>query len=121
MTIIDPYHRRINITRIIDGDTIEVVVDLGFRTHGIHRVRLLGVDAPEKFSGDQTTREAGKAAHAWVSQWLLDHNHKPETWPYIMRSEKADSFGRYLGWITCSQDHVLNEDIIASGHAIPYT
>lgn len=105
-------------TRVIDGDTVEVVVDVGFHVARTERVRLLGVDTPELFRGSVEEREKGRAAREFTESWFDVHQHEGINWPFFMRSEKGDSFGRWLGSIECCEGHKLADDLISSGHAV---
>jgi micrococcal nuclease len=113
------YEYRCDVTRVIDGDTVEVEIDLGFYLTAKHRVRLLGVDAPELFSG--TDREAGAAAKTFVEGWV-GRKKAGLRYPFRIRTEKADSFGRWLGNLTAIGDDpataaTLSEELVEHGHA----
>lgn len=112
----DPYIRRCALLRVIDGDTLRLHVDLGWNVFSDHNVRLLRVNAPE-MKGD--TLAAGQAAKAWVVQWLTEHG-SAAVWPYVIHSEKDDAFGRYLVELYDANDVNLNDDLLASGNAVPY-
>ena len=110
----DPYWRRCRVVSVTDGDTLRVTVDLGYRNYADHSVRLLGVDTPE-LRGE--SREAGLEAKRFVEEWV--GAHALGKWPFCIRSEKADSFGRYLGIIECANcDSTLNEELVVSGNAV---
>ena len=76
--------------RVVDGDTVDLVVDLGFRVQTRGRVRLLGFDAPEP-RGD--TREEGREATRQVVLWF-ERNLAEELY---LCSEKSGKYGRWLG------------------------
>lgn len=114
---------------VVDGDTIDVRVDVGFDHNGLGmRLRLLGVDTPER-KGD--TRLAGDLAMAFTNAWLQYHaDPKGRVFLRTARSphdvDKDDSFGRYLATVynlvdgeTCG-DHCLNAALLDSGNAVPY-
>lgn len=108
---VDPYVRTVTIDRVVDGDTFDATVDLGYLTTCRHRFRLLGVDAPEK---KLDTLTAGKAAQAWVEGWVADHAKHH----CVVRSEKDDSFGRWLGDVGCVDCSTwLTDDLVEAGHA----
>lgn len=75
-------------TKVIDGDTVELNVDLGFNIHNIIRGRLVGVDAPELFTGEK--REAGKKAKEYLEQLVLN---KPLT---VKTIKDKKSFDRWI-------------------------
>lgn len=114
----DAYWRKCRVERVIDGDTCDLSVDLGYRLTTEQRIRLLGVDAPE-MRGDEAAR--GMTAMLYVEGWFAMHAHQFSRWPYMVRTEKSDSFGRYLGMIECLEGHVLNDDIVQYGYAQLYT
>ena len=108
----------------VDGDTIDVVTDLGFGIDGMNmRLRLLGIDTPER-SGD--TKPAGDAALAFTKNWLTDNADADGRILIVTikdRSsrDKKDSFGRYLAVVwDMAKTRTLNQDLIAAGHAVVY-
>lgn len=98
------------VERVVDGDTVDVLVDVGFRLTAVQRFRVLGVDTPER--GQPGYREAAE----FTVGWLVAHLPRLR-----VRSRKSDSFGRWLGDF---HDSGSGEDLagalIASGHAEPY-
>jgi micrococcal nuclease len=118
----DTYWRRARVVRVIDGDTIQLIVDLGFYTYAEHRMRLLGVDTPEMHAPLPEVRASALAAATFTTEWLRDHTlHATDPdWRFNIRTEKADSFGRFLAYLECAQGHSLNDDLLSTGHARPY-
>jgi len=118
----DPYWRRLRPVRTIDGDTLQGVVDLGYYTYVEHRLRLLGVDTPELHSSNPDERIRAQAARDFVDAWLIAHGAeaKDVRWPFRVRSEKADSFGRFLAYIECDGGHSLGDALLDNGLAVPY-
>ena len=90
------------ISRVVDGDTVDVFVDLGFYTMKLVRVRLLDVDAPEMHSVKHNTPEyaKGKACAEFVEQWAQEH---PDV---VVKTEKTGKFGRWLGTIYALEEGV---------------
>ena len=83
---------------VYDGDTIDMVIDVGFRMSSRQRIRVLGVNTPE-LRGDQ--KEEGKRFKLITAGWMVQATNKHDgPFPFIVRTEKADSFGRYLADIT---------------------
>lgn len=113
----DPYIRRARFSRVIDGDTLRLVIDLGWNTSTEKNCRLLRVDAPE-VRGEE--RPQGLAAKAFVEEWVTEHA-MGMPWPFIIRSEKDDAFGRYLIELTARGGCNLNDDLLAAGHAEKWT
>ena len=79
--------------RVIDGDTIDVMLDCGFHVWRKERLRLLGIDTPELRSKDPIQRDLARSATMCVEASL----YIPDVdWPLRIVTSKADSFGRYL-------------------------
>jgi micrococcal nuclease len=117
------YIYQATIERVVDGDTVDVVIDLGFSTFRRERIRLYGVDAPE------INTEAGKLAKGFVEEWFWDN---PKFFVETIVAEgknvsKRDKYGRYLGVIATyygdlkpndyMPDESLNGQLLKSGHA----
>ena len=100
------------LNRVIDGDTIDVIIDLGFRLSMEARLRLLGIDAPELRG---PTREAGQAALSWLSKWLSPVDF--EEWGLEIETRKSDVFGRYLARVWRNGVE-LAPAMVEAGHAV---
>lgn len=107
---------------VVDGDTVDLMVDLGFKVHHKIRVRLYGVNTPESRTKDLKEKELGLKAKAFTKDWLDKHQ-----WVYINTiPDKNDKYGRILAKIYSSEDinnpstACLNTDIIQSGYAREY-
>jgi micrococcal nuclease len=102
-------HYRATLERIVDGDTIDVLLDLGFKIHTRQRLRLLGIDTPER--GQPGYLEA---THELAE--LLNPTGRPQ--PLIVHTIKRDGFGRWLAtvWVEGS-DTSINDQMIERGHA----
>lgn len=102
------------ILRVVDGDTLDVRIDCGFHISTTQRLRLLGVDTPERSDPGWAEATAFTAAYCPVGRKV------------IIETEKSDSFGRYLAKVTPvdEQDGVasgsVNDALLSSGHAVPY-
>ena len=83
---------RAKLIKVIDGDTLDMEIDVGFHGRQIERVRLLGVNTPERGQIDW------QFAIETTKDWLVDWQYMGE-WPFTIRTEKSDSFGRYLAMI----------------------
>jgi endonuclease YncB( thermonuclease family) len=111
---------------VIDGDTFHVHYEVQTRLlkstsvlKEDQRVRLLGIDCPEKRA------PGGPEATAYTLAWLHTHLHLrelgPEGLPLLLEGDAWDSFGRVLAVVSCHLDGaVLNLDLLNSGHAAPY-
>lgn len=85
------YEYNIKITRVIDGDTVDGMIDLGFNTHTFKRVRFVGINAPETRTRDKAEKEKGIIAKNWLKQ-LVEENDE-----FIIVSHGTGKFGRVLG------------------------
>lgn len=108
---------RVKVLKIIDGDTIDVSVDLGFFTHRNIRVRMYGINTPETRTRDLEEKKRGLAAKAVLTKLL---NEADEV---IMKSHGVGKFGRCLGEIFIEKNGEkknVGEHLIASGLAQEY-
>jgi micrococcal nuclease len=102
------------ITNIVDGDTVDVSIDLGFYVFINERIRLNGIDTPELNSSDPIKREAAKAAKAFLLPFVGSD--------ISIVSYKKDKYGRFLGDIYLKGNTVsINTTLINEGHAVPYS
>ena len=110
------------VTKVVDGDTIDVVIDLGFDIYKHERVRIAGIDTPEKRTRDLEEKALGIDATNWMKYTLQD-TLKGEN-ELTIRTELKGGMGKYgrlLGWLYVGDDTVsLNEQMIAEGYAWEY-
>ena len=106
------------VLRVVDGDTIDVDIDLGFDISFTSRVSLAGIDTPES----RTTDKKEKALGLEVKQRLKEILSKSSS--LVIRTEKPDStekYGRILGWLFIDgAEKSINEGLIADGYAWGY-
>ena len=111
------YNAKLN--RVVDGDTIDAMVDLGFSTWKHVRIRLAGIDAYESRTRDLEEKEKGLKAKARVEELLTltDGN-------FLLYSKGVDKYGRCLGDVRIEpniHNHInLNEKLLAENLAVPY-
>ena len=110
------------INRVVDGDTIDVTIDLGFDLYKKERVRIAGVDTPEKRTRDLEEQALGIDATNWMKEQLEEAiNGESEL---TIRTELKGGMGKYgrlLGWLYVGDaDISLNEAMIISGYAWAY-
>lgn len=87
------YLYKMTVTRVVDGDTIEGIVDLGFNVSTTLRFRLLDIDTPETFRPrNELEKEHGKRATARVEELILGKT-------VLVRSHKTGKYGRWLAEI----------------------
>ena len=100
--------------KVVDGDTLDAQVDLGFDIYKVIRIRLVGINAPESRTRDLEEKERGLAAKAFVKDILKKHKNY-----FILQSQGIGKYGRCLGEIFLG-DEKLNDLIINEGHAVKY-
>lgn len=114
--------RVIKINRVVDGDTIDVTIDLGFDLYKKERVRVAGVDTPEKRTKDKEEKELGIDATDWLKKKLEDALKGEDN--LVIRTELVGGVGKYgrlLGWLYLGDaESSLNEQMIEEGYAWAY-
>ena len=114
--------RVVKINRVVDGDTIDVSLDLGFSLTKKERVRIAGVDTPEKRTRDKEEKTLGIDATNWMKQKLTETIKGDEE--LVIRTELKGGVGKYgrlLGWLYIGDDEFsLNEQMITEGYAWAY-
>jgi len=110
------------INRVVDGDTIDVTIDLGFDLYKKERVRVAGVDTPEKRTRDLEEKELGKDATNWLKEKLESAVAGDDD--LVIRTELVGGVGKYgrlLGWLYIGDAELsLNEQMITEGYAWAY-
>ena len=110
------------IKKVLDGDTIDVVIDLGFDLAKTERVRIAGVDTPEKRTRNLEEKALGLDATNWLKD-KLNQTIKGED-ELVVRTELKGGVGKYgrlLGWLYVGDsDLSLNEQMIEEGYAWAY-
>ena len=114
--------RVIEINRVVDGDTIDVTIDLGFDLYKKERVRVAGVDTPEKRTRDLEEKALGIDATNWLKGTLEDTvNGEDELTIRTELKGGVGKYGRLLGWLYVGDSDVsLNEQMINEGYAWEY-
>jgi micrococcal nuclease len=106
------------VTKVVDGDTIDVEIDLGFDISFSSRVRLAGIDTPESRTADKAEKALGLEAKAYLK------NSIDSAKSVVIKTEKMDSsekYGRILGWVYINGDtESLNDKMINDGYAWGY-
>jgi len=114
------YEYRCKIVKIIDGDTVDVDIDLGFGVW-MHkeRIRLYGIDTPESRTRDLDEKKYGLIAKSWIEKFMP----LGSTQTLITQKDKSGKFGRILGKFRVndgSYDIILNDWMITNHHAVAY-
>lgn len=112
------YNYYATLDRVVDGDTLDITVDLGFRICTKVRVRLAGIDTPETYGVKKESEEyqKGIAAKQFVESWFA--TKAPNR--FLIESEKGQ--GKYGRWIVKvapeDSSEILNEELVKAGHAV---
>ena len=106
------------VENVVDGDTIDVLIDLGFDILFASRVRLAGIDTPESRTKDLAEKALGLEAKEYLKKHLKDAKS------VVIKTEKMDSsekYGRILGWVYINGDtESINDKMINDGYAWGY-
>ncbi len=112
----------IKIDKVLDGDTIDVTIDLGFDLYKKERVRIAGVDTPEKRTRNLEEKELGIHATNWLKEKLEGAISGDDD--LVIRTELVGGVGKYgrlLGWCYIGDAALsLNEQMITEGYAWAY-
>jgi micrococcal nuclease len=106
------YRYRAKAIYVVDGDTIDVIIDLGFNVFNKHRVRLYGIDTPELKSSDLNERVRANEAKALVIDLLTKH---PDV-EIVTYKDQTDKYGRYLAEVWLPDGTSLANKLIESGY-----
>ena len=110
------------IKKVLDGDTIDVIIDLGFDLAKTERVRIAGVDTPEKRTRNLEEKALGIDATEWLKDKLEGAIDGDDD--LVIRTELVGGVGKYgrlLGWLYIGDADVsLNEQMITEGYAWAY-
>ena len=126
--------RVISVDKIVDGDTIDVTLDLGFSICKSERIRVAGIDSPEKRTRNLEEKELGIDASEWLEYKLEGAIAGEED--LVIRTELEGGVGKYgrlLGWLyigypkcdddcdcECHKQKSINEEMIEKGYAWEY-
>jgi micrococcal nuclease len=106
------------VTNVVDGDTIDVVIDLGFDISFTSRVRLAGIDTPESRTKDKAEKTLGLESKKYLADRIKTAKN------VVIRTEKINSsekFGRILGWLYLDgESNSINHEMIEKGYAWGY-
>jgi len=107
-----------SINKVVDGDTIDVVIDLGFDISFTSRVRLAGIDTPESRTKDLAEKALGLESKKYLADRIKASKN------VVIRTEKINSsekFGRILGWLYLDgESNSINHEMIEKGYAWGY-
>lgn len=104
------------VVKVVDGDTIDIVIDLGFNLSKKERVRLAGIDSPESRTKDLEEKELGLESKEFLKRRLEDGKASG----LRVKTEKDGKYGRMLGWIYCGETNI-NTEMVDRGYAWFYS
>jgi micrococcal nuclease len=107
------------IKKVVDGDTVDIVLNLGFNILHAVRVRLASIDTPESRTRDLDEKARGLLAKEFLKNWLSQEHEKKKIVIKTFKKSKG-KFGRVLAEIWVNDVNV-NEDMIECYHAVPYS
>lgn len=120
------YQYRARCTNVVDGDTIDVVLDLGLHLTSTQRLRILGVNCPELHSPSPQVRLLAQDAKEYTRA-TLEHFQNFATdvannWPLVITTTRSDSFGRYLATVSSVDfpEFDLSGALVTNGYAVPF-
>lgn len=103
------------VVRVVDGDTVDIIIDLGFSLTKKERVRLAGIDTPESRTRDLEEKAMGIESKEFLERRLKDGVPSG----LKVRTEKDGKYGRMLGWVYIG-DTNLNKEMVYRGYAWEY-
>ena len=120
----DKYVYKAKLVRVVDGDTIDAEIDLGFKVYIRERIRFYGINTPESRTRDLEEKARGLEAKQFLKDTLAKNKNK-----FILESmvDKKGKFGRILGtiYVENQEDGItekinVNQHLIDNGHAVEY-
>lgn len=108
------YEYEAKIEKVVDGDTVDVTIDVGFGMFCKQRVRINGIDTPEKNSSDPLEKKMGHEATEFVESWVKKQKK------FRIKTYKDDKYGRLLADVYGDNDEFLNEQMVNLGYAWRY-
>ena len=109
------YQYKAELLRIVDGDTLDCLVDIGFDVFVKKRVRLFGMDTWESRTKDLEEKEKGLAAKARLKELIHDNGDK-----FSLISHELGKYGRVLGTIMLDDGRSANDILVEEGHGYAY-
>ena len=103
------------VVKVVDGDTIDIIIDLGFDLTKKERVRLAGIDTPESRTRDLEEKKFGLEAKTFLERRLKDGFGSG----LKVKTEIDGKYGRMLGWVICGKTNI-NEEMVYRGYAWEY-
>ena len=112
----EPFSYNATVVKIIDGDTVDALIDVGFSIMTKKRIRFRGINTPESRTRDKDEKVKGLAAKDRVVQLLSENDNK-----FILKSYGVGKYGRCLGELFVdAHEESINQVLINEGHATEY-
>ena len=112
----EPFSYNATVVKIIDGDTVDALIDVGFSIMTKKRIRFRGINTPESRTRDMDEKVKGLAAKERVDQLLSENDNK-----FILKSYGVGKYGRCLGELFVdAHEESINQVLINEGHATEY-
>jgi micrococcal nuclease len=116
------YQYRAKLIRVVDGDTVDAMIDCGFSTFKKERIRLYGINTPESRTRDKAEKKRGLAAKARLKEMIKEGKNE-----FIVETsiDKKGKYGRLLGTLYRDNDFgklatCYNRMLLEEGHAVEY-
>ena len=112
----EPFSYNATVVKIIDGDTVDALVDVGFSIMTKKRIRFLGINTPESRTRDKEEKVRGLAAKDRVVELLSENDNK-----FVLKSHGVGKYGRCLGELFVDgHEESINQVLVNEGHAVEY-
>ncbi len=111
------YKYKCKLIKVVDGDTVDAEIDLGFNIFIKERIRLMGIDTPESRTRNKAEKSWGMASKKYLKKVLKDNGNEFELFTKI---QKKGKFGRIFGTIIVNGDIDVNQLLVKNNLAIPY-
>ena len=112
----EPFSYNATVVKIIDGDTVDALVDVGFSIMTKKRIRFRGINTPESRTRDTEEKVKGVAAKDRVIELLSENDNK-----FVLKSYGVGKYGRCLGELFVdAHEESINQVLINEGHAVEY-
>lgn len=113
------YQYKAKLTRVVDGDTVDALIDCGFSTFKKERIRLYGINAPESRTRDKEEKKRGLAAKARLKELIREGKNE---FMVETKIDKKGKYGRLLGTLYNNSTELINynQTLVDEGHATEY-
>ena len=111
------YHYKAKVERVVDGDTFDVVIDLGFKITTNQRIRMAKINTPETYNVKKDSEEYQKGM---LSKQFMEHRLAANNFDIELETEKVtEKYGRYIGTIWLADSAIsLNDELVEKGLAV---